>query len=256
MGRKIIGNLKFQKADPEGFNANEFAEKLEKAYEEDGNQSGYKKKNTFSPSTIGYGHGNCGRYWFIAFNGAEFEEKFDAKARANMENGKMAHDRIQDKMKKTGLVAHLEKEILSQDPPIRGFADIILKDGTVGEIKTAKEEIYLHKQSNMKPSPNHLLQILTYMKIEGSKYGFMFYENKNDQDFLIIPVKMNESNENLINNTFDWMRKVHANWQEQSLPIRPFKKTGSPCSYCPVKTTCWKELGEGVVEIEVLAVPK
>jgi len=86
MGRKIVGNLKFKKADAEGFNANEFASLLEKVYEGDGNQNGFKQKTTFSPSTIGYGHGNCGRYWFIAFEGAEFEEKFDAMARANMEN--------------------------------------------------------------------------------------------------------------------------------------------------------------------------
>jgi hypothetical protein len=89
MGRKIIGNLKFKKADIDGFDANEFAKMLEEVYIGDGNQSGFKQKTTFSPSTIGYGHGNCGRYWFIAFEGAEFEEKFDAMARANMENGKV-----------------------------------------------------------------------------------------------------------------------------------------------------------------------
>ena len=256
MGRKVIGNLKFKKADADGFDANEFASLLEKVYEGDGNQSGFKQKTTFSPSTIGYGHGNCPRYWYLAFEGAEFEEKFDAMARANMENGKYAHDRIQAKMEKTGLVEHLEKEVKSEDPPIRGFIDVILKDGTIGEIKTTKEEVYLHKQSSMKPSSNHLLQILTYMKLRDAKYGFVFYENKNDQGYLIIPVTMNETNEALINKTFDWMRKVHANWQNKTLPTRPFTKSGSPCTYCPIKKACWKEIGEGEVDIEALVVPK
>jgi len=256
MGRKIIGNLKFKKADIEGFDANEFASIMEKVYEGDGNQSGFKQKTTFSPSTIGYGHGNCGRYWFIAFEGAEFEEKFDAMARANMENGKYAHDRIQAKMQKTGLVEHLEKEIKSEDPPIRGFIDVILQDNIIGEIKTTKEEVYIHKQSSMKPSSNHLLQILTYMKLRGATQGFVFYENKNNQEFLVIPVNMNEYNENLINKTFEWMREVYSTWQNKTLPERPFNKTGSPCTYCPVKKTCWKELGEGEIDLPALVVPK
>jgi len=259
MGRKIVGNLKFKKADAEGFNANEFASLLEKVYEGDGNQNGFKQKTTFSPSTIGYGHGSCGRYWFIAFEGAEFEEKFDAMARANMDNGKAAHDRIQSKMQLTGKVKFLEKEVKSEDPPIRGFIDLGLDwngEEVIGEIKTTKEEVYAHKQSSMKPSPNHLLQILTYMKLRGAKQGFMFYENKNDQSFLIIPVNMTESNESLINYVFDWMREVRKNWENKTLPTRPFTKSGSPCTYCPVKKVCWKELGEGEVDIEVLKVPK
>jgi CRISPR/Cas system-associated exonuclease Cas4 (RecB family) len=259
MGRKIIGNLKFQKAAADGFDANEFAALLEQAYEGDGNQSGFKQKTTFSPSTIGYGYGNCGRYWFIAFEGAEFEEKFDAMARANMENGKFAHDRLQAKMELTGKVKFLEKEVKSDDPPIRGFIDLGLDwDGeeVIGEIKTAKEEIYLHKQSSMKPSPNHLLQILTYMKLRGSKQGFMFYENKNDQSFLIIPVNMNKTNEELIDYVFEWLREVRKNWENKTLPNRPFTKSTSACTYCPVKKVCWKELGEGEIEIEALKVPK
>lgn len=259
MGRKIIGNLKFKKADEDGFDANEFAAMLEKAYAGDGDQSGFKKKTSFSPSTVGYGHGNCGRYWFIAFEGAEFEEKFDAMARANMENGKMAHDRIQAKMQLTGKVKYLEQEVKNEDPPIRGFIDLGLiwnDEEVVGEIKTAKEEVYMHKQSSMKPSPNHLLQILTYMKLRGVKQGFMFYENKNNQEYLIIPVNMTESNEKLIDYVFDWMQQVRKNWENKTLPTRPFTKSGSPCTYCPVKKTCWKELGDGEIDLEVLKVPK
>jgi hypothetical protein len=259
LGRKIIGNLKFKKADEGTFDANEFASLLEKVYEGDGNQSGFKKKTTFSPSTVGYGHGNCPRYWFIAFEGAEFEEKFDAMARANMENGKMAHDRIQAKMQLTGKVKFLEEEVKNEDPPIRGFIDLGLDwDGNeiIGEIKTAKEEVYAHKQSSMKPSPNHLLQILTYMKIRKAEQGFMFYENKNDQSFLIIPVNMNKTNEELINYVFDWMREVRKVWEDKTLPNRPFTKSASACTYCPIKKTCWKQLGDGEIEIQALVTPK
>jgi CRISPR/Cas system-associated exonuclease Cas4 (RecB family) len=259
MGRKIIGNLKFKKVEEGGFNANEFASLMEQVYGGDGNQSGFKKKTTFSPSTVGYGYGNCPRYWFIAFEGANFDEKFDSMARANMENGKMAHDRIQAKMQLTGKVKFLEQEVISEDPPIRGFIDLGLDwngDEIIGEIKTAKEEIYAHKQSSMKPSPNHLLQILTYMKLRKAKQGFMFYENKNDQSFLIIPVNMNKTNEELIDYVFEWLREVRKTWENKTLPNRAFTKSTSACTYCPVKKVCWKELGDGEVNVEALVTPK
>ena len=60
------------------------------------------QKKTFSPSTIGYGHGNCPRYWFIAFSGEEFDEKFDATAIANMLNGTYAHERLQKIIAESG----------------------------------------------------------------------------------------------------------------------------------------------------------
>ncbi|CAB4146031.1 cas4, CRISPR-associated protein Cas4 [uncultured Caudovirales phage] len=259
MARKIIGNLKFQKPLEGGFDANEFAKIMEEAYGGSKKKAVFTQKKTFSPSTIGYGHGNCPRYWFIAFTGADFEEQFDSMARANMDNGSGAHDRIQKAMDKTGMVIQTEREIKSDSPPIRGFADVIIEwEGkeVVGEIKTAKDESYSLRRAEMKPSPNHLLQILTYMKINKSEQGFMFYENKNTQEFLIIPINMNEKNEKIINNTFDWLNKVYNSYQESLLPNRVFLKTSYACTNCPVKKTCWKELSDGDVEIEGLTNPK
>ena len=84
----------------------------------------------------------------------------------------------------------------------------------------------------------------------------MFYENKNTQEFLIIPINMNEKNEKIINNTFDWLNKVYNSYQESLLPNRVFLKTSYACTNCPVKKTCWKELSDGDVEIEGLTNPK
>lgn len=260
MGRKIIGNLKFQKADGEGFDVNEFALLLEEAYQVQDNPRGpFQQKKTFSPSSIGYGHGNCARYWYIAFTGAEFEDNFDAQAVANMENGTAAHERIQKRFEKTGVLKEVEPEILNESPPIRGFADAILEwkgEEVVGEIKTIKSEGFAIRQASMQPSGNHLLQILSYMKVRGAKQGFMMYENKNDQGFLLIPVNMNERNTKIIDDAWEWLRKVHTNWQEGTLPNRAFTKSVSACKYCPVKKTCWKELGDGEVIIEAMVPPK
>jgi CRISPR/Cas system-associated exonuclease Cas4 (RecB family) len=221
------------------------------------------QKKTFSPSSIGYGHGNCPRYWFIAFNGEEFDEKFDATAIANMLNGTYAHERLQKIIEETGVLKETEREILSEDPPIRGFADVVLDwndTEIIGEIKTTKEEQFIHRQSSMKPSANHLLQILTYMKVEGATEGFLLYENKNTQEICVIPVSMNERNEKIINDTFEWMREVYAMYVDNIIPARGFAKTSYACANCPVKKHCWaaknNKYGEGVEQVRTLVPPK
>ena len=258
MGKGIISHLKF-KNSYEGFDHNKFAKLLEDAYVSTARDGKGTKKSTFSPSTIGYGHGNCARYWFIAFTGADFDETKDAAAIANMLNGTYAHDRIQKIMEKTGTVVALEHEVKNEDPPIRGFADVIVEmddERVVGEIKTTKDEVFAIKQSSNNVSGNHLLQILTYMKILGIKNGFVLYENKNTQEILIIPVSMNERNEKVINEVFDWLRSVRKLFDDGILPMRGFTKSNYACKGCPVKDVCWKELGDGDVEIATLVPPK
>lgn len=259
MARKIIGNLKFQKPSDGGFDANEFAALMEKAYTDVEKRDSFTQKKTFSPSSFGYGHGNCPRYWFIAFTGAEFEDNFDAMARANMDNGTAAHDRIQSVMAKTGVLKATEIEITNDNPPIRGFADAIIEwngKEVIGEIKTAKDEVYSMRQAAMAPTGNHLLQLLAYMKIKNIEQGFFYYENKNDQSFLVIPVNMNERNQKLIDGLFEWLTEVYHNYQHGQLPSRPFTKSSSSCSYCPIKKVCWKEMDEGEVDIPAMVAPK
>ena len=38
-----------------------------------GREPKHTQKKTFGPSTIAYGHGECPRYWYLAFEGAVFE---------------------------------------------------------------------------------------------------------------------------------------------------------------------------------------
>ena len=259
MSKQIVKSLKFKKVD--GFDYGEFSKMIDKAYNDRRRDKRDMKKKTFSPSTVGYGHGNCPRYWFIAFSGAEFDEKFDATAIANMLNGTYAHDRLQKIIEETGVLKEIEREIVSEDPPIRGFADLILDwndTEIVGEIKTTKDESFAHRQASMKPSSNHLLQILTYMKVTGAEEGFLLYENKNTQEICIIPVSMNERNRSIIDDTFEWMREVYKNYTDGLLPNRPFAKTTYTCQNCPVRKPCWNKngLGEGVIEIGALVPPK
>jgi len=257
MSKGIVRNLKFKKMG--NFDYAEFSQMLEAAYLSTRRDGKNTKKKTFSPSTIGYGHGNCARYWFIAFNGADFEEQFDAGAIANMMNGTYAHDRLEKIIELTGTLKQKEKEIICDDPPIRGFADVVLDwngADVIGEIKTTKEEQFVHRESSMKPSSNHLLQILTYMKVSGSDNGFLLYENKNTQEICVIPVNMNDRNSEIIEEVFDWMREVYKLYQDNLLPTRPFTKSTWACKGCPVKNKCWKEMEDGEIEFRELKTPK
>jgi len=153
MGRDLIANLKFQKmADPDGFDPIKFAKMYEEAVLSGKRPNEFTQKKTFSPSSVGYGNGNCPRYWFIAFTGAEFENETDAMGISNMDNGTYVHERIQKNMAKTPVFKENEPEITHNDPPIRGFADTIINwngKEVVGEIKSAKQEIFDIRQAEM-----------------------------------------------------------------------------------------------------------
>lgn len=253
----IIKNLKFKKT--EGFDPNHFAKLFEEAYESTARSGKDTKKTTFSPSTVGYGHGNCARYWYIAFTGADFDENKDAGALANMLNGTYAHERIQKIMENTGILKETEREVKHDDPPIRGFVDLIVDwEGTdvVGEIKTTKDEIFAIRSSQMKPAGYHKIQVLMYMKVLEINQGFVMYENKNTQEICIIPIDMNEANQELIERVFDWLRLVYKNYEDGNLPKRSFTKSTYQCKGCPAKTECWVKLENTDNVIEPLEVPK
>jgi CRISPR/Cas system-associated exonuclease Cas4 (RecB family) len=241
MARDLVNNLKFKK-NTGNFDPDRLAKMLTDGYIGNSNNPKFMKKTTFSPSTVGYGHGNCARYWYIAFEGTEFENTFDAIAIANMANGTAAHERIQKIFESTGTVKVIEQEIIKEDPPVKGFADVILDwEGTevVGEIKTTSDNAFLFRQNSMKPSDNHRLQILIYMDVRGAEEGFLLYENKDNQQMLIIPVKMNDANREFLDKCYDWMRETRKAWEDKDLPARPFRKNNKICTDCPVRTTCF-----------------
>jgi len=258
-GKSIIGSLKFQKTPEGAFDPNVFAQEVEDSYLNQRRPNGFTQKKTFSPSTIGYGHGNCPRYWYIAFTGAEFVEATTAQGLANMQNGSAAHDRIQKVIGGIDRPTQFEIEIKNEDPPIRGYVDVVMDwDGeeVIGEIKTAKEEVYVIRQSSMKPSGNHLLQLLIYMKIRKASQGVFIYENKNTQELCLIPIRVNDRYIKIIDELFEWLRTVRKTYEDNTLPTRPFTKSKPACKGCPVFDVCWKELDDGEVEIEGYTPPK
>jgi len=237
------------------FDVVELQKHLNVTREKDWRDSGYRTKSTFSPSVIGGFYGRCSRYWYYAFNGAFFEEKFKPQSAAAMNNGTSSHERIQKTYEHSDVNAIIEKELKLDDPPIRGFADVIVTiDGVtaVGDIKTINASGYNYVENSMKPKPAHTLQVLIYMKILGLDHGFLHYENKDTHEELFIPVTMNARLSTYVDEVFTWMREVAAN---KELPKRCFTKAAPECKYCPLSKACWKDK-EGDIDIPKLKVIK
>lgn len=256
MARNIVNNLKFKKVTG-SFDPKEFSKMLDDAYLATKRPDQTMTKKTFSPSNFGYGKGNCPRYWHMAFSGAEFIDENDSIAVANMAQGTQAHERLQKLIKDIGILKDEEVEINNEYPPIRGFIDVVLDwkgEEVIGEIKTAKQEVWDSRQSSMSPSTNHLLQLLSYMKLRDAKEGFLMYENKNTQELLVIPIQMNDRNKKVIDDLFLWLQEVYDNFKNGDIPMRPFTKSSYTCKYCPLKKECWA--GEtGTVQIEPYEAP-
>lgn len=258
MAREIVKGLYFRK-QPAVFDAAELSKVLEDAYLLKRRQGGFTQKKSFAPSTIGYGHGTCPRYWSLAFTGGESVDDTDALGIANMSYGTQAHERIQGLLRDAEILISEETEVTMKDPPIRGYMDALVKwkgERVVGEIKTTRQEIFLHRQATMKPAPYHLLQILIYMRITNCKYGFLLYENKNTQEFLVMPVEMTDENAKILDYTLDWLREVRKAWEADQLPTRPFTKKSKICKNCPFYNYCWNGAPEGVIDIKPMDVPK
>lgn len=258
--REIDGSIKFRKAAPaEGFSADKLVKALEGAYLGQKREDKFTQKKTFSPSSIGYGHAVCPRYWHLAFSGADFVETNDAMSVAVMASGTAAHTRIQGALRESGVLIADEVEVKLADPPIRGYMDCLIRmddETVVGEIKTTSQEIFTLKQNSMKPSANHLFQILIYMKGTGRKRGFLMYENRNTLEILIIEVDFSEKNEAILENAFDWMRLVYKNWQDGELPMRPYRnQTVKICQNCPINKACWESNPEGSIKLPKMEVP-
>jgi CRISPR/Cas system-associated exonuclease Cas4 (RecB family) len=247
MAKNLISSLLSKPKDTR-LDAKKFVKMLNSAYQNTNSDKEFKQKKTFAPSTIGYGHGTCARYWYIVFNGAEFTENIPAANIASMRSGTDAHERIEKLIETTGLLKQREREIKSDDPPVRGFADVVLEindEEIIGEIKTIKDQYFIQRKSEGVPSSSHFLQLLIYMKIEGADEGFILYENKNDNELLVIPIQMTEKNEEYIGYVFDWMREVYSLYESDTLPKRGYTKSTWTCKGCPVSETCLeKDTGE------------
>jgi len=247
---EVVGSPRDRSADQD---MAELIQKIESGYVANRGTK-YQKKKTFAPSTIAYGHGECPRYWYLAFEGGEFEDYADPFAGANMTNGTKSHERIQQAMEDAGMLIDSEFKVINEDPPIFGYGDVMLNwngEELLGEIKTAMAEGFEYRKKSRKAKTGHLIQLLIYMKILKKSKAVLIYENKNNHELLAIPVMVNEYYVKWVNDAFDWMREVRKSWEEKQLPKKNYRSNSKICKTCPLAKVCTAS-GEGDVKIKSL----
>lgn len=251
----IFDNLAFK---PKSEVLQKTIDAIETGYEQMRRPNEILSKNSFSPSAVGYMHNRCPRYHAMRFAG-RYENKDTASLQslAVMDGGTQAHERIQNALLAAGVAKEVEREITYDDPPIRGFVDVIADygDGEVVpiEVKTTRTEAFQSRAWKMKGPAYQTYQLLIYMYILGVKRGILLYENNNDKRLLAIPIEMTDENRGAVEKVFDWMRKVWKAHLDGLLPARPWKQTSPNCAQCPLFDACWSEPREDI-KIKSMAV--
>lgn len=266
MSREIIKGIKFK--NRKGLDPVEIANAIEQGFLAMRKPSqSWVEKTSFAPSTIGYGHGRCARYWNIVFRGLDtYTDNTDAMGVANMSLGSTFHDEIQKALDAAGLLVEAEREIKLEDPPIRGYLDAVINwqgEEVIAEIKTTRQESFVFKETSGKPSVNHLIQLLIYLRATGLKRGFLLYVNKNDQTFLVLPVEMDAKNTKILDDVLEWLRVVKEAHNVGAMPAIPFvqarnarQPTNNICRGCPVQTACFSRAEEEDILIPLMELPE
>lgn len=252
MAKNLIGKVMTEAKKNNG-PTKEMIEKIQSGYLVDRGTK-FRKKKSFSPSTLVYGHGECARYWYQAFDGAEFTDDADAYAVANMSNGTLSHGRIEKAMLDGGYLVEDEVKVIHDDPPIFGYADGIAEwnDELIAvEIKTAREEAFQYRKQSNKPPTYNLEQLIYYMKVLKLAKGVLIYESKNSHELHIIHVEINDEYVRWVDKSFDWMRNVYKAWEDRTLPERTYRSNSKICKGCPLKEQCFAG-DKGDVRIEPL----
>ena len=226
------------------FNASQFVSEIEQGYLAN-NRNGFKVKKSFSPSALVYqnGGGSCPRRWFLSFRGGIFEEDNTSRQYANMINGTMSHERIQQAMQDAGVLVDREKEMVIEDPPFFGYCDANVEfNGTVVpvEIKTVNEVSFEYIKSSRRARDYHVGQLLIYMHVEQKPLGVVLYENKNTHELLAIPIKMTPERQEWVDETLDWCRVVYQSYLDDKMPAVPYRSNSKICRSCPLKSECDK----------------
>jgi len=214
-------------------------------------------KTGFSPSALVWGDGVCARRWHLLFKGAHWESVDESKAIDRMNAGTDRHERIQKKLQEGPLRVDVEKNLRSEDPPINSYCDVVVyhNDKSIPvEIKTVSNDAFSFRQTSLKPAPYHLTQLLMYMRMLGSDLGFLFYENRDTFEKLVIPIYMTPEHEQYLDYMFDWMKTVWAEYKagEIAKEFKGKRVNSRICKGCPVKNDCESSKFPGTVDLPLL----
>jgi CRISPR/Cas system-associated exonuclease Cas4 (RecB family) len=253
MAKSLINKLveKPKKDEENTIDTQAIVDKIKEGYAAQRKPS-FKKRSSFTPSTLTYGAGKCARFWYLWFEGNEAESKTDWYSVANMDSGTDRHKRIEDAMEHAGILITNEERLSYEDPPISGRTDAIIKwddHNILTEIKTLNEDSFHYLNVKGQPRKYHVEQLLIYMKILKKSFAFLVYESKNSHELSIFPVKLSEHYKEFINYFFGWMQEVKKASDEGKLPENVYRSNSKVCKGCDFETVC-RSKPKGDIRIE------
>lgn len=209
-----------------------------------------KAKKNFSPSKLGFGAGQCPRFWHYAFGGEiEHTDNGDHKSQLKRILGTAAHDTIEKLILATVTDAtagnwEFEKKLFNTDPPIFGYVDIYDKVNNIPvELKNVDSSKFGPAKELNRADSSHVVQTLMYMKMLKAKQGVLLYVDRTTLDTHAFSVIMNDHHEEYVNKLFLWMQRVKESYDNGEFPERPVEAVEGkfPCNFCSVQKHCWSD---------------
>lgn len=209
-----------------------------------------KAKRNFSPSKLGFGSGQCPRFWHYAFSGdIEHVDNGNHQSQLKRILGTAAHDTV-EKLILSQIAEgnesqwEFEKKLSNNDPPIFGFVDIYDAENNVPvELKNVDSSKFLPAKELNSGDSSHVIQTLIYMKLLNAKQGVLLYVDRTTLDTHAFSVVMNDHHEEYVEKLFQWMRRVRESWELGEFPARPAgtEEGKFPCNFCSVQKHCWSD---------------
>lgn len=153
----------------------------------------------------------------------------DARKARIFENGHSVHKRLQKNFRDSSLLIDEDVPIHDDKYEICGEIDGLLSfwgELIVLDIKSVNSRKF---RSMYKPEDSHIIQVNVYMYCLGIKYGFLFYECKDDQQ---VHEYFLEYNPEVLLPVFKKIKFVQKCIQEETSPECKYDDKKFECRYC------------------------
>jgi len=133
----------------------------------------------FYPSSLG---NTCDRFLYNSYNGLVEEQVIDAKTKRIFDCGDYLGYRYEKYFEKMGILIGTETPVKSDNPPISGRIDFLIKHDQLSvaiiELKSINQRGF---KALSKPKDDHYVQIQLYLNLTNREHGILLYECKDDQ---------------------------------------------------------------------------
>ena len=133
----------------------------------------------FYPSSLG---SPCDRFLYNSYNGLVEEQVIDATTKRIFDCGDYLGYRYEKYFEKMGILLGTEIAVKSDDPPISGRLDFLIRHTQTNVAIVELKSINLRGfKALVKPKDDHYQQIQLYLNLYNQDHGIVLYECKDDQ---------------------------------------------------------------------------